>query len=30
MKQKTRSPKQRKHPQTRLRSPDLEFSKLQY
>jgi integrase len=27
MKQKTRSPKQRKHPKTRLRLPDLEFSK---
>jgi site-specific recombinase XerD len=27
MKQKSRSPKQRKHPKTRLRLPDLEFSK---
>ena len=27
MKQKPRSPKQRKHPKTRLRLPDLEFSK---
>ena len=27
MKQKSHSPKQRKHPKTRLRLPDLEFSK---
>ncbi|MGA7381453.1 MAG: hypothetical protein WBX03_11420, partial [Terriglobales bacterium] len=27
MKLKPRSPKQRKHPKTRLRLPDLEFSK---
>ena len=27
MKQKSRSPKQRKHPKSRLRLPDLEFSK---
>lgn len=27
MKRKSRSPKQRKHPKTRLRLPDLEFSK---
>jgi len=27
MKHKTRSPKQRKQPKTRLRLPDLEFSK---
>jgi integrase len=27
MKQKSRSPKQRRHPKTRLRLPDLEFSK---
>jgi len=27
MKHKSRSPKQRKHPKTRLRLPDLEFSK---
>jgi hypothetical protein len=27
MKRKLRSPKHRKHPKTRLRLPDLEFSK---